>query len=155
MSLSLYEPFYDFDRLVYDWFSPDWSTTNYDRPRGRRREGDTGPPRNMRPPMDLHEDPKSNTVTAVFELPGINKEDVSIDVNNNRLSILAEVKKTQELDEGGYAIRERRYGKFQRTLQLPEGVKDSDIKAKMEHGVLCVQFPKSGPEQPPKKITVA
>lgn len=73
--------------------------------------------------MDLHEDSASNMVTATFELPGLQKENVSIDVHNGRLTISGESKSSTEHDEHGYAIRERKYGKFSRTLQLPQGVK--------------------------------
>lgn len=73
--------------------------------------------------MDLHENTDNNTVTATFELPGLKKDDVSIDVHNGRLTISGESKMSTEHDEGGYAIRERRYGRFSRTLQLPQGVK--------------------------------
>jgi hypothetical protein len=139
MSLSLYEPFYDFDRFFSDWFAPEYAPERRGRG-GRGREGEAGP-RTLRPAyvlhsmfrveeahcdddsMDLHDDPKSNTVTAALELPGVKKEDINIDITNNRLTISAEVKKDEEREESGYAIRERRYGRFQRTLQLPEGVK--------------------------------
>lgn len=73
--------------------------------------------------MDLHEDAEKNVVTAVFELPGIRKEDVSLDVHNGRLTVSAESKISEDHQEGGYAIRERRFGKYSRTLQLPQGVK--------------------------------
>jgi len=73
--------------------------------------------------MDLHEDTQKNLVTATFELPGLKKEDVNIDVQNGRLTISAESKMAENREESGYAVRERRYGKLQRTLQLPEGVK--------------------------------
>lgn len=75
--------------------------------------------------MDLHEDSQQNLVTATFELPGVKKEDVHIDVNNNRLTVWAESKVSQEHEESGYAVRERRFGKYQRTLQLPTGIKVS------------------------------
>jgi HSP20 family protein len=75
--------------------------------------------------MDLHEDPNANTVTATFELPGIKKEDVQIDVHNGRLTISAESKMSETHEREGYAIRERRFGKIARTLQLPQGVKVS------------------------------
>ncbi|TFK69561.1 HSP20-like chaperone [Pluteus cervinus] len=105
--------------------------------------------------MDLHENTESNLVTATFELPGLKKEDVQIDVHNGRLSVSAESKISSEHEEKGYAVRERRYGKVSRTLQLPQGVKDEEIKASMENGVLTVTFPKSAPELAPKKITIA
>jgi hypothetical protein len=73
--------------------------------------------------MDLHENAEKNTVTATFEFPGVSKEDVQVDVNNGRLTVSAETKKDTEKDEHGYAVRERQYGKFLRTLQLPQGVK--------------------------------
>lgn len=75
--------------------------------------------------MDLHEDPEKNVVTATFELPGLKKEDVSIDVHNGRLTVSAESKVSNDHDENGYAVRERRYGKFSRTLQMPAGLKVS------------------------------
>ena len=73
--------------------------------------------------MDLHENAEKNTVTATFEFPGLSKEDVQVDVNNGRLTVSAETKKDLEKDEHGYAVKERQYGKFLRTLQLPQGVK--------------------------------
>ena len=75
--------------------------------------------------MDVHEDEKTNTVTATFELPGLKKEDVNIDVQNNVLTISGETKISSERDENGYAVRERRYGKFSRSIPLPQGVKVS------------------------------
>lgn len=72
--------------------------------------------------MDLHEDSKANLVTATFELPGLKKDDVDIQVNNNRLTISGESKLSTEKKEEGYIARERRSGKFSRTLQLPQGV---------------------------------
>lgn len=73
--------------------------------------------------MDLHEDPHSNIVTATFELPGLKKEDVNIDVHHGHLTVSGETVTESEKKEEGYAIRERRVGKFTRSLKLPEGVK--------------------------------
>ena len=73
--------------------------------------------------MDVHEDKQGNLVTATFELPGLKKEDVSIDVHNNVLSVSGESKLDSERNEEGYAVRERRYGKFSRSLPLPQGIK--------------------------------
>jgi HSP20 family protein len=105
--------------------------------------------------MDLHENAETNTVTATFEFPGLKKEDISIDVQNGRMTVSAENKISSEHEESGYAVRERRYGKWSRTLQLPQGVKDSEIKANMDNGLLTVTFPKASAEAAPKKITVA
>ena len=72
--------------------------------------------------MDVHEDKEKNVVTAFFELPGLKKEDVSIDVQNDVLTVSGESKISEERDENGYAVRERRYGKFSRSIPLPKGV---------------------------------
>ena len=73
--------------------------------------------------MDVHEDEKSNTVTATFELPGLKKEDVNIDVRDNLLVVSGESKISSERDENGYAVRERRHGKFSRSMPWPQGIK--------------------------------
>ena len=75
--------------------------------------------------MDVHEDAAANTVTASFELPGLAKEDVDIDVHNNVLTVSGETKQSSERDENDWVVRERRFGKFARSIPLPEGVKAS------------------------------
>jgi HSP20 family protein len=70
--------------------------------------------------MDLHENPEANTVTASFELPGLTKDKVNIDVHNNRLTVSGEVEEVEDMNQDGYAIKERRSGKFSRSVALPE-----------------------------------
>jgi len=157
MSLStfFYEPFYslaDFDRLFDQAFSArDTGSNNNDR-QVQRQDGSS---RFLRPRMDLHEDAQQNVVTATFELPGLNKENVQIDVHNGVLTVAGESQLSNERDENGYAVRERRYGKFSRAIPLPQGIKSEDIRASMENGVLTVTFPKTTPETAPKKITIS
>ena len=105
--------------------------------------------------MDVREDAEKNLVTATFELPGLNKQDISIDVHNGRLTVSAESKISTEHNENGYAVRERRFGKLSRTLQLPQGLKEEEIKASVENGVLTVTFPKTTPDLAPKKIEIS
>ncbi len=74
--------------------------------------------------MDLHEDPEKNSVTAIFEFPGVSKENIQIEVHHGQLTVSTEIKQSNEHhDNGAYAVQERRYGKFSRTLQLPQGIK--------------------------------
>ncbi|RDX48931.1 HSP20-like chaperone [Lentinus brumalis] len=151
ISTLLNEPFYsEFDRLFDDAFS--------------RRTGSGGSgsevarnqaPRHLRPAVDLHEDAEKNLVTATFELPGLKKEDVSIDVRNNVLTVSGETKQSEERTEQGYVVKERRYGKFSRSIPIAEGIKPEEIKASLENGVLTVTFPRTTPEQAPKKITIS
>jgi HSP20 family protein len=77
--------------------------------------------------MDLYENSQTNSVTATFELPGLKKEDVQIDMHNGRLTVSGESQLSTEHEQRGYAVRERRFGKFSRMLQLPRGVNVSFI----------------------------
>lgn len=59
----------------------------------------------------------------MFELPGINKQDVNIDLRSNVLTISGESKDESEKQENGFVVRERRFGRFARSLPVPEGIK--------------------------------
>ena len=75
--------------------------------------------------LDLHVDDKANSVTATFELPGLKKEDVNIEILNGVLTVSGESKREESHEESGYSVRGRSFGKFSRSLQLPKGVKVS------------------------------
>ncbi|EJD52300.1 small heat shock protein [Auricularia subglabra TFB-10046 SS5] len=139
-------PFADFERAFNDVFNGNLA-----------RIGDgsnDSPPKGFRPRMDLHEDKEKNLVTATFELPGLKREDIAIDVHNGRLTISGEVKSSTEENKDGFVVRERRSGRFSRVLQLPQGAKPESVSASLNDGVLTVTFPKSTPEQETKRITV-
>jgi HSP20 family protein len=78
--------------------------------------------------IDVHHDKDTNNINMTFDLPGLQKEDVSIDVHNNVLTVSGEDKSSSERSEGGYVIRERHHGKFARSLSLPQGVKVSTLE---------------------------
>ncbi|KAJ3760139.1 HSP20-like chaperone [Lentinula raphanica] len=146
MSIYFYEPFYNVDRVfdrLFDTAFPQNGGASY------------GSTSTIKPKMDLHEDSSNNTVTATFELPGLRKEDVNVDIHDGRLTISGETKSSSEHQEEGFAIRERKSGKFSRMLRLPRGVKEEEIKASMADGVLTVTFPKTAAETQPKKISVS
>ena len=87
---------------------------------------------------DIYE--KDGSLHYEIDLPGWEKEDITIQVNGNRLMIIGEV--SQDKDEQGvnYFSRGRRYGKFQRSLPLPEEVENpNELKAKFENGVLHIE----------------
>lgn len=75
--------------------------------------------------MDVHESAETNLVTASFELPGLKKEDVTIDVHNNRLVVSGESASANETNKDGWVVKERRTGKFSRSLPLPAGTQVS------------------------------
>ncbi|KAI0640942.1 HSP20-like chaperone [Trametes meyenii] len=147
------DPVYDeFDRLFDEAFSRRTGTPGGNT-QVARQNGNTAP-RAFRPTIDVHEDKEKNVVTATIELPGLKKEDVNIDVHNNVLTVSGETKQSEERSEGGYVVKERRYGKFSRSLPVPQGIKPEEIKAALDNGVLTVTYPRTSPEQAPKKIAV-
>ncbi|KAF9454581.1 small heat shock protein [Macrolepiota fuliginosa MF-IS2] len=156
-SVWFYESFYDTDRFFDEAFNILNQHFTNRGPVQRRvtnnGNGDIIGSLGLKPRMDLYEDTDKNVVTATFELPGLKKEDVEIELQNNRLTISGE-STASEHDQGGYVVRERRFGKFSRTLQLPAGIKHEEIKATMENGVLAVTFPRSSPELAPKRIAL-
>jgi len=100
------------------------------------------------------QDGADSTIAATFELPELRKEDVNIQLHKNRLTVSGQTNISVEREDGGYAVRERSFGSFERSLRLPEGVKDEDIKANIQDGLLTITFPKVSAEQAPKRITV-
>ncbi|KAH9855583.1 HSP20-like chaperone [Lenzites betulinus] len=150
------EPFSEFDRLFDEAFA---RRTGGATPNGNNQlqsqQHPNSAPRVLRPRVDVHEDKEKNLVSATFELPGINKQDVNIDLRNNVLTVSGETKAESEKQENGYVVRERRFGRFARSLAVPQGVKPEEISAAMDNGVLTVTFPRQTAEQQPKKITVA
>ena len=75
--------------------------------------------------MDVNESNESNIMTATFELPGLKSEDIAIDLQQNRLTVSGESMTSNAVEGDSYAVRERRSGKFSRTLQIPFGTKVS------------------------------
>jgi HSP20 family molecular chaperone IbpA len=94
--------------------------------------------------MDLHYDKDTNNVHVAFELPGLQKEDVSIEVHNNALTVSGERRAHSERNDDGYVVRERQYGKFARTLSLPQGLKVSFRFSAAQADVLTKTFAERG-----------
>ncbi len=93
------------------------------------------------PYVDLYE--KDNNLIAEIELPGVNKEDIKLSVEDGYLNISAEKKYEKEDKDKKYRKYERAYSFFQRSLKLPDEVDESKVKAKYEDGILKVVIPKS------------
>ena len=105
------------------------------------------------PAMDLVEKADAYEITA--ELPGIDEKNVDIKLANNVLTIKGEKKEEKEEKEKDYYLSERRYGSFQRSFRLPEGVNADKIDASFTKGILTVKLPKTAEAQKAeKKITV-
>ncbi len=88
---------------------------------------------------DIRETPEEYIVHA--ELPGVKKEDIKIDYNNNYLTISATRNNESEEKKDNYIRRERSYGSVSRGFYISNVNKDS-IKAKFDNGVLNIELPK-------------
>jgi HSP20 family protein len=104
------------------------------------------------PAMDVKESEDAFLVNA--ELPGINKDDINITLENGVLTITAETRSDEEQKQGERIIRkERRYGKYVRSLRLGTQIDESKVKANYKDGVLQLTLAKAE-EVKPKKISV-
>lgn len=103
------------------------------------------------PAMNVWTNDEGAVVTA--ELPGVNPEDIEVSVEGNILT-LSGSRRPDELKEGEkYHRRERGYGQFTRSLQLPFDVNAEGVEASFKNGVLHISLPRVE-EQKPKKIAV-
>jgi HSP20 family protein len=101
--------------------------------------------------LDVVENEDSYLVKA--SVPGIKPDDLDITLNKGMLTIRGEIKDDSETTKGQYHVRERRYGVFSRTIQLPTSVNSEDIQADYQDGVLTLKLPKSE-EIKPKRIPI-
>jgi HSP20 family protein len=93
------------------------------------------------PPLDMHESADELIVTA--EVPGLKKDDFSVELIGRRLVIRGEKKLSREQKvSGGSYLSECSYGSFVRSVQLPYDVQDSTIKADLKGGVLTIRMPR-------------
>ena len=85
-----------------------------------------------------------NEIRVMVELPGMRSEDISLELENNVLTIAGEKKEERtEGDDRAWHLSERRYGRFSRSFVLPRDVEQEGISANFENGVLTVRIPKS------------
>jgi HSP20 family protein len=118
---------------------------------GGRQQGEQ--PMQWAPALDvLHED---GDVLVRAELPGVRQEDVDITFHNGLLTISGERKAEEEKRGAGYYVRERRYGTFRRSMQLPQGTDESSISARFQDGVLEVRVVGAAAVQEPRRIQIA
>lgn len=103
------------------------------------------------PAVDIYETNDSFVVSA--DLPGLNKDEIQIDLKDNTLTLKGEKKFEEKVSEDNYIRVERAYGSFVRSFTLPQNVDPEKIKAKYKEGVLEITIPKKE-EAKPKQIKV-
>ncbi|RHZ49341.1 hypothetical protein Glove_522g18 [Diversispora epigaea] len=109
----------------------------HERPFGLRDDFSS----NWFPDWDVYN--SDNAVIVIMEVPGIKKEDIKIDVVENRLVLQSKRNFDERLRDADYVyLREREFGFFKRRVKLPEGCDVSKITAKLNDGILTVMIPK-------------
>ena len=113
--------------------------------------GNGGAVRRWIPSMDLVETEEHFVLRA--DLPGLSEEDVSIELEDNVLTVSGERRAEHEEKKEGFYRVERSFGQFRRSLTLPEGVDADKIAATFDKGVLEVRIPKPE-ERKPRKVAI-
>jgi HSP20 family protein len=124
--------------------------TFFDAPQ-TSREGNGGGARRWVPAMDLVETDEHFVLRA--DLPGLSEEDVSIELEDNVLTVSGERKTEHEEKREGFYRVERSFGQFRRSLTLPDGVDPNGIGATFDKGVLQVRIPKPE-ERKPRRVAI-
>ena len=125
----------DMDRMMEDFFGrrmrPFWPERWFGRDELEVRA----------PAVDVFEEKDDIVVKA--ELPGMEKDNIEVNLTDHMLTIKGEKKKEEEIKEENYYRAERTYGSFLRTLELPRDVHADKIKASFKNGILEVRMPKT------------
>src|SRR5215211_6044342 len=107
--------------------------------------------RRWTPAMDLLETEEQFVLRA--DLPGMSESDVSVELEDNVLTVSGERKTEHEDKREGFYRVERSFGRFSRSLTLPKGIDPEAVTARFENGVLEVRVPKPE-ERKPRKIAI-
>ena len=103
------------------------------------------------PAVDVWE--SDNELVYAFDLPGIPEDRISVELEDNALTVSGERERSEEVSGERFYRFERRFGSFARTIALPEGTSEDSINAQYKDGVLEIHVKK--PEQPkPRRIQV-
>ncbi len=104
-----------------------------------------------RPPVDIYE--TTDGFILKVELAGVEKEDVSVEVKDNVLTLNGERLLDPEIKDEHYYRKERTFGKFHRSFTLQESIKPEQVKASFKNGVLTIAVPRPT-EEKSEQVTV-
>jgi HSP20 family protein len=99
---------------------------------------------------------RNGDLVILAELPGLDKDDVKVEIADDSITIQGEKKRESESTEGGFHRSERSYGRFYRTIPLPEGTQADKAKAEFKNGVLevSVPVPQQAQRSKPRQIPI-
>ena len=131
---------------------PEPFSQEFDRLFTRLFDTQNASPQRWVPAMDLTEAEDHFVLKA--DLPGLSEDDVSIEVQDNTLTISGERSAEHVQREKGWHRIERSFGRFSRALTLPDGVNPDGVTADFDRGVLSVRIPKPE-ERQPRRIAIS
>ena len=105
------------------------------------------------PAIEVKEANGNLVVTA--ELPGVETKDVKVEVTDEALTIQGERKQEKKEEKEGFYRSERSYGRFYRSIPLPDGARADQIKAEMNNGILEIKVPMAETKQKGRQIPVS
>ena len=106
----------------------------------------------LSPSVDVFE--AGGNIVVKADLPGLTKDDITVKLINNILEISGEKKTEEKVDTRDYLKLERGYGRFSRTVRLPEGLDADHVVAKFAEGVLEISIPKVEDKRMVKNIAI-
>jgi HSP20 family protein len=108
----------------------------------------------LMPPIEVAE--SDGEVTVKMSVPGVEKDQINISVDDHMLNVRGESRKETEDKKKNYYRQEIRYGSFARSVRLPSEVDTAKTNASLKNGVLTITLPKSkSPKAQPIKISAA
>jgi len=93
------------------------------------------------PAVDMYE--KDDEIVLKAELPGMNRDDINIELTEDAITLSGEIKREEEVKEADYYCAERTYGRFSRTIDLPVKVNIEKAEATYKDGILEIRLPKA------------
>ena len=142
MTLIKWQPkpmnvFDDMDSMIHSLFNTDWNFPAQNT-------------QDWSPAVDVKETDNSFVLSA--DIPGLTKKDIKINIANGRLSISGERSFETDRENDNYHYRERRFGSFDRSFNLPDTIDEDNISASFKNGILSIQLPKHEVEIPKDRL---
>jgi HSP20 family protein len=120
----------EFFRRPFSLFGPSWL------PRLKMPEFEE-----ITPTVDIFEE--GHDIVMKAELPGMNKEDIEVNITDDIITLSGEKKKEEKIEKKNYHRLERSYGSFVRSFRLPAEVQTEQVKAQFKDGILEIRVPKT------------
>jgi HSP20 family protein len=145
MAVVKWDPFREFISIQ------DRMNRMFEQTLSRSRAEDGAATSTWTPPVDIYETP--DTIVIKAELPGVSREDIEIQIDDNTLTLKGERRFSKDVQEESYLRIERTYGSFHRCFTLPATIQQEKIRAVCRDGVLELALPKAEGSKP-KRIAI-